>query len=39
MQEAEKKEFLLWCNGLKIQLQGLRLLQRHEFNTWPGTVS
>ena len=32
------QEFLLWRSGLRIQLQGLGLLQRHRFNPQPGTV-
>ena len=32
------KEFLLWHNGLRIQLQWLRSLQRHEFNPQPGKM-
>lgn len=31
-------EFPLWCNGLKIQLWWLRLLQRHRFDPGPSTV-
>ena len=31
-------EFLLWCNGLRFQLQGFRLLWRLRFDPWPGTM-
>ena len=26
----------MWHNGLRIQLQWLKSLQRYGFNTWPG---
>ena len=33
-----KKEFLLWCGGLRIQLQQIGSLQRWKFDPRPGTV-
>ena len=32
------EEFLLWLNGLEIQLQQLRLLQRFGFDPWSGNL-
>ena len=37
--KERKKEFLLWCSELIIRLQWLRLLKRHWFNPWPGTLA
>ena len=27
---------MFWCNGLRIQLQQLSLLQKHRFHPWSG---
>ena len=31
-------ELLLWCSGLRLQLQQLQVLQGHRFDPWPCAV-
>ena len=36
--KLELREFLLWCSGLRIQLQQLGLLRRYRFYPWPSAL-
>ena len=36
MPKVNRGEFLLWCSGLRIQMQQLGPLWRCRFEPWPG---